>query len=101
MFRDHREEFVRAERFRHEVIAAGFHCTDSGLFKCGGGEGGEDGIVSLGGECFDLTRRLAAPGVAHVFPDSMGGAEATARLLREWSSFRKAPWQRNDLSFPE
>lgn len=30
-----------------------------------------------------MSEALAALGVAHVIPDSMGGAEATARLLRE------------------
>lgn len=30
-----------------------------------------------------MSGALAALGVAHVIPDSMGGAEATARLLRE------------------
>ena len=30
-----------------------------------------------------MSTALAALGVAHVIPDSMGGAEATARLLRE------------------
>ncbi len=30
-----------------------------------------------------MSSALAALGVAHVIPDSMGGAEATARLLRE------------------
>ena len=40
-----------------------------------------------------LSERLAAIGVAHVLPDSLGGIEATVRLLREGVIVPEGPMQ--------
>ncbi|MCB1079576.1 MAG: prepilin-type N-terminal cleavage/methylation domain-containing protein [Verrucomicrobiae bacterium] len=40
-----------------------------------------------------VSSALGALGVAHVLPDSMGGVEATARLLREGVTVSRGPFQ--------
>ena len=45
-----------------------------------------------------ISERLAAIGVAHVLPESLGGIEATARLLREGVIVPEGPMQGQTFS---
>lgn len=47
-----------------------------------------------------LSEALAAFGVAHVIPDSMGGAEATTRLLREGVVLTEGPMAGTSFVLP-